>query len=808
MSQLVVINLGFGTLAEGCEYVTAELLSSSDKRPSRRSVGSLPAAPDLAALYRNYRLFYTAYYGWQPDATREITIEKGGLTRFSKVEFDEVCQQLEQQMNAWLHSDPFQPIYQTLCQQLQPTEEIQLILETDDPQLRQLPWQLWNFFDHYPKAELALSTQEYGRNDTQLQTPKGKVRILAIVGNSEGLDLDADRQAIEALPGAEVVFLDAPTRRHLNEQLWDRKGWDILFFAGHTRTDEGTGAGEVSINETDHLSLSQLKHALTEAINRGLTLAIFNSCSGLGLARELADLDIPQVMVMREIVPDAVAQAFFKYFLEAFANEEDPRSLYLAVRQARTRLEGLEDQYPCATWLPVICQHPATAQRTWQQLRGYSPLRHLFRANLPLPLQMISGLGITLVSTLLLMGVRHFGLIQSWELITYDWLMQQRPVERPDDRILIVTVTEDDLKYRPAHGSGANSLPDSQLVKLLDELETHQPRSIGMDIFRPHDGKSMSPNLARHLQRKNFFGICQVEAPNEASHLEISPPAQISADRQGFSDIVLDPDNVLRRALLVMGPRTASKCQTQYALSAQLAFHYLEQEGIAIDYTKHNELKLGSAIIKRVPSPKEKHPLHELFHSRQGGYQNVDKWGYQTLLNYRTPRSLSQGSFEHVDLQQVLQGQLDSKKIKNRIILIGVSAKSFGDLHQTPLNTGQPQLNHAPGVVIQAEVTSQLISTALDGRPSLSVWPVWAEVVWVWAGSLVSGILFWVLGSRVLNILGIGLVLGVGLYYICLMLLIQGLWVPLIPSALAMGVMGLSVIFLQRLAAKRSGHLR
>jgi hypothetical protein len=55
-------------------------------------------------------------------------------------------------------------------------------------------------------------------------------------------------------------------------------------------------------------------------------------------------------------VPDFVAQQFLKYFLIAFANGEP---LDRSVRQAREQLQGLEDLYPCASWLPIICQNPA-----------------------------------------------------------------------------------------------------------------------------------------------------------------------------------------------------------------------------------------------------------------------------------------------------------------------------------------------------------------------------------------------------------------------------------------------------------------
>jgi hypothetical protein len=44
------------------------------------------------------------------------------------------------------------------------------------------------------------------------------------------------------------------------------------------------------------------------------------------------------------------------------------KPLYLAVREARERLQGLENEFPCASWLPVICQNPTTEPIQWQKL--------------------------------------------------------------------------------------------------------------------------------------------------------------------------------------------------------------------------------------------------------------------------------------------------------------------------------------------------------------------------------------------------------------------------------------------------------
>ena len=72
------------------------------------------------------------------------------------------------------------------------------------------------------------------------------------------------------------------------------------------------------------------------------------------------------MIVMREPVPDRVAQEFLKYFLTAFAVGE---SLYSAARHARERLEGLEDEFPYATWLPVIFQNSAEVGMNWRKLQ-------------------------------------------------------------------------------------------------------------------------------------------------------------------------------------------------------------------------------------------------------------------------------------------------------------------------------------------------------------------------------------------------------------------------------------------------------
>ena len=387
MSRLVVLNLGQGNLHDGFASVTAQV-GEADNPYLTKFTASLPPAPKIPELYQNWQSVYYAFYqrlSWRLDIEIDdnFEIEEGSVTNISEADINNLCQMLSKRMNAWLNSTKFRKIDQQLRTQLKPSEEIRFIIETNDNLLRRLPWHLWKFFEDYPYAEVALSAAEYQNpNKLLVNNRKDKVRILAIFGNSQGIDISQDRTFLEKLSTrAEIEFLVEPNLSYLNEQLW-QQGWDILFFAGHSCSKE---KGLLQINQTDTITLEQLKYALKQAISRGLKLAIFNSCDGLGLAQQLQDLHIPQVIVMREPVPDVVAQEFLKYFLAEFSSG---KSLYAAVRSARERLQGLEGEYPCATWLPVIFQNPAeppmiwshNARNKWKQKTDSSMLASMINA--------------------------------------------------------------------------------------------------------------------------------------------------------------------------------------------------------------------------------------------------------------------------------------------------------------------------------------------------------------------------------------------------------------------------------------------
>lgn len=320
--------------------------------------GKLPPAAEIPEMYKECQ--------YSPNFWCRLSKAKNVTTNFSVSEtYKPRVRKLEQYLNSWLGSDSFRPIADKLREKFQLEDEVLLLIHTENGLLQRLPWHAWDFFSAYHGAEYALGSLGDTEKQFQDQKPqpiavKQKLRILAILGNSEGINIQVDRQEIAKFSKADVVFLDNPTREELNRHLWEEPGWDALYFSGHSSSSEDGSTGTISLNKNENLAIADFKFALQGAISRGLQLVILNSCDGLGLAKELAELDIPQAIVMREPVPDKVAQQFLQHLLGALAKG---KSLPLALREAREKLESLDNFFPSAMWLPVLFQNQVISQQ-------------------------------------------------------------------------------------------------------------------------------------------------------------------------------------------------------------------------------------------------------------------------------------------------------------------------------------------------------------------------------------------------------------------------------------------------------------
>ncbi len=375
------------------------------------------------------------------------------------------------------------------------------------------------------------------------------------------------------------------------------------------------------------------------------------------------------------------------------------------------------------------------------------------------------------------------GGLQPLELTAYDRLLQSRPDLGPDSRLLVVGINEQDIQNQ-----GQFPLPDSTLVTLFKKLKLHQPRVIGLDMWR--GDISVQPGRAQNAEADRLALVEQLKQSdrmiaitflgNEAEQT-VPPPPGVPEEQIGFNDVTVDSGRVLRRNLLYVDDYFPS-------FSLRVALRYLRDDGIEDQPSEADEnvLQLGQTAFP---------PLK----SDDGGYANIDASNtYQVMLNYRSALN----SVEQVSLTQVLEGKVDPQKIKDRIVLIGTTGANRGDLYVTPYNSGANNQPIMPGVVVHAQMVSQFLDAAYGQRPLIRSLSDPLEMAWILAWSLIGGLLAWTVRRPLLLIIGTGLATGL-LFILCRGLFLQSLWMPVVPPFLALLGAGGSVVSYRAQQAQR-----
>ena len=768
MTKLVVFRLD-GDFTQGFK-VNVEIFLEGHNIHGRKS-GNLPSEIKLIEYLKSWQQEYRQL-GNSPRIKGNKVIFTSGVSR-SQLHF--WGEQLRARFHKWLRAETFQDVNLWLRENLNPQESIRVLLCSDNQQLHQLPWNQWDLVKNYPNVEMALSGLDItALSDSALARQKSQVRILAIFGNSQDINLEKDLQILETFKNTDIESLIEPQLEELYDRLWS-DCWDIVFFAGHTETIKGEGI--IYLNQRDILTIADLESALQKAIANGLQLAIFNSCDGLGLAYALGKLALPQVIVMREPIIDCVAHQFLNYFLTEYSSGQP---LYLATRRARERLQIWDRKYPYSSWLPVLYQNQSATPLLWSDLiaeknRSVIRKQHKYSKHHYRNLILISAIACVIACWLQTMGW-----LQASELSNYDRALTFRPPEARDERILVITIDDRDIQYQDRQGATMRgSLADRTLVQLLTKLQLYQPVAIASDII--HDF-AYTPQLSHIIeQQDNFVAICRVK--NTESNLEsIEPPLGIAPAQTGFTNMAIDSDGVIRRHILGMSPDPV--CQSDMSLSLRMALKYLDYVAAKTDnqtiyprqFAEDGFLKIGNTIFPKIESD-------------SGAYQlpKTENRGYQILLNYRatTPRTIS--------LRAILEETSDEKlsdAIAEKIIFIGVKSPN-NDLHYTPYSLRQ-QSARMPGVLVHAQATSQVISSILDNRKLLRWFSPQLESLWTFIWALVgSGIVFichlslFKKQNLLLVIFSLVFLYLTILYLSYVRLLIAGYWLPLMTPVFA-----------------------
>jgi branched-chain amino acid transport system substrate-binding protein len=354
----IIIKIGAGTFEAGFDANVT--INQEGQTATAVQSGRLLPAPNIPQLYQDWK---SAYYG-TPVVRQALRIQipETQETNVSIQKCRDAADALVYQIIQWYEKSL--NLQRLIERQVRSDEPMRVFIQTDNVDIWKLPWHLWSLLTDHPNSELAFITDNF--HNISITSIQNSLKILGILGNDEKIQIEEDHRLVEELrnKGAQIEWLQKPSIGDVVDKLI-AESWDILFFAGHSYTDK-KNQGVIQINDQDSLFVTDLKYVLKKAVANGLKLAIFNSCDGIGLAKNLADLNIPYILVMKEPVPDRVAQLFLKYFLEHFSKG---KSLNQSVDYARERLriDEVREQLPGASWLPLIYQNPNVPPLVWIQ---------------------------------------------------------------------------------------------------------------------------------------------------------------------------------------------------------------------------------------------------------------------------------------------------------------------------------------------------------------------------------------------------------------------------------------------------------
>ena len=265
------------------------------------------------------------------------------------------------------------------------------------------------------------------------------------------------------------------------------------------------------------------------------------------------------------------------------------------------------------------------------------------------------------IALILLIGAvfegRRRGGFEQLELMAYDRMLRQQTVLPSDERFVLVEINEQDLRDQERW-----PFSDDVYAEVLENIQAGDPAIIGLDVYRDFPVEPGYEQFVEQLKQPNLIAIRNLDILSGTP----APPA-VEQERQGFNDVPLDSDGILRRSLLYA---TGSDGATLPSFSLNIAMTYLEaQEGILPEASELDPqyLQLGEVTF---------FPLTE----DSGGYQKVDARGYQMLFQYRDRHDM-QPVLTFTDVQE---GNFDPEMLKDKIVLIGSTAPSLKDIVTSP----------------------------------------------------------------------------------------------------------------------------
>ena len=249
------------------------------------------------------------------------------------------------------------------------------------------------------------------------------------------------------------------------------------------------------------------------------------------------------------------------------------------------------------------------------------------------------------VAALILWGLETSRILQSVNLLVYDYITSIRKAPSgQSQQIVIIGISESDIQ------TYGYPIDDSLLCEAIDRLSLEGVKAIGLDLYRDK-GVGAKQNCLRETIRSNPTLVSIFNVADGIAPIPGAPKGQ-----QGYNDIPVDEDGIVRRDLVHVGG------QDEHFVT--LPMRLLE----VATANNHLRRKLESGVGEDY-----------WLQSNSGGYFSLDAAGFQQMLPFAQP-----GSFRLWTLQQLLTEQIPASSLQGTIALIGVTAPSIKDAFQVP----------------------------------------------------------------------------------------------------------------------------
>jgi adenylate cyclase len=151
------------------------------------------------------------------------------------------------------------------------------------------------------------------------------------------------------------------------------------------------------------------------------------------------------------------------------------------------------------------------------------------------------------VAGLILLGLQRLPLTETLDLLWYDLITTFRPAPSGKEHpISLVGIDDGDI------GAFGWPIDDAILCRAIDRITKAGATAVGLDIYRD---KGVGPN--QDCLRQRFRDDPRLISINNVAD-DIGPVPGTPPQRQGFNDLVVDSDGVVRRDLVHVGGQDAA----------------------------------------------------------------------------------------------------------------------------------------------------------------------------------------------------------------------------------------------------------